>query len=182
MPRPDTYASLYKLAEGQDGYFSSYQAQQAAISRMILIRAAEAGVLERTSRGVYRLTHFPVISNNAHLWEAVLWPQVRKPYLGTLSHYTALQLHDLSNVNPEATHITVPMALRSARRTPPPLLVVHRADLKTYDIMNVDGLPVTTVERTLLDIAQMHDPVALADALRDARARRLPIPRELEHV
>ena len=182
MPRPDTYARLYQLAEGQDGYFSSFQAQEAAIPRMTLLRAAEAGVLERTSRGVYRLTHFPVISNNAHLWEAILWPQVRKPYLGTLSHYTALQLHDLSDVNPETTHITVPMTLRSGRRTPPPLLVVHRADLEIYDVTHVDGLPVTTVPRTLLDIAEMHDPVALTDALRDARARRLPIPRELEHV
>lgn len=182
MPRPHTYARLYELAKGQDGYFSSYQAEEAGIPRMTLLRANDAGVLERTSRGVYRLTHFPVISNNAHLWEAVLWPQVRKPYLGTLSHYSALQLHELSDVNPEATHITVPMALRSGRRTPPPLLVVHRADLESYDVTYVDGLPVTSVERTLLDIAQMHDPVALTDALRDARARRLPIPRELDRV
>ena len=182
MPRPDTYARLYKLAEGQDGYFSSYQAHEAALPRMTLLRAAGAGVLERTSRGVYRLAHFPIISNNAHFWEAVLWPQVRKPYLGTLSHYTALQLHNLSDVNPETTHITVPMMLRSGRRTPPPLLIVHRADLEPYEITHVDGLPVTTVERTLLDIAQVNDPVALTDALRDARARRLRIPRKLEHV
>ena len=180
MPRPDTYAKLYKLAEGQDGYFSSYQAEEAAVPRMALLRAADTGVLERTSRGVYRLTHFPVISNNAHLWEAVLWPQVRKPYHGTLSHYTALQLHELSDVNPEATHITIPMTLRG-RRSPPPLLVVHRAKLEAYDITHVDGLPVTTVERTLLDIAGMNDPVALSDALRDARARKLSIPRELTH-
>ena len=181
MPRPNTYARLYELAEGQDGYFSSYQAEEAAVPRMTLLRATDAGVLKRTSRGVYRLTHFPVISNNAHFWEAVLWPQVRKPYLGTLSHYTALQLHELSDVNPETTHITVPMTLRSGRRTLPPLLVVHRADIESYDTTHVDGLPVTTVERTLLDIAQMNDPVALTDALRDARARRLPIPRELAH-
>jgi predicted transcriptional regulator of viral defense system len=178
MPRSATYTSLYNLAEGQDGYFSAYQAKEAGVSPMAIVRATSAGAIARTSRGVYRLTHYPVTSERAHLWEAVLWPQVRKPYLGTLSHYTALRLHDLSDVNPETTHITVPTALRG-KRTPPDLLVVHRADLRPYDVAMIDGLPTTTIERTLLDIAELDDPVVLHDALRDARRRKLPIPREL---
>jgi predicted transcriptional regulator of viral defense system len=181
MPRHTIYSALYDLAEGQDGYFSAFQAEQAGIASMTLQRATAAGFLNRVSRGVYRLTHYPVTSMHVHLWEAVLWPQVRAPYRGTISHYTALRLHDLSDVNPEQTHITVPTALR-ARRQAPSTLVVHRADLQPYDITLVEGIPVTTVARTLLDIAAEPNPAVLQDALRDARRLKLEIPRELANV
>jgi predicted transcriptional regulator of viral defense system len=181
MSRQTTYSALYDLAEGQDGYFSAYQADAAGIPPTTLQRATVAGFITRASRGVYRLKHYPVTSLQAHLWEAVLWPQVRKPYIGTISHYTALRLHDLSDVNPEQTHIIVPTTLR-ARRTPPLYLVVHRADLEPYDVTFVNGLPTTTVARTLLDIAKLPNPAVLHDALRDARRRKFEIPRELANV
>ncbi len=127
---------------------------------------------------VYRLKHYPAVSNNAHLWEAILWPQVRTAVIGTLSHYTALRLHELSDVNPAETHITVPRSLRITRLRPRDL-VVHNADLTKHEVEYVDGLPTTTVERTLRDIAALGNSVALNDALRDARTRNLRIPSEL---
>jgi len=173
--------ALYDLAEGQDGYFSTTQAQAEGVSRHTLAKAAARGQLLRTSRGVYRLARYPEASQHSHLWQAVLWPQVRTNVLATLSHYTALQLHELSDVNPEYTHITVPCALRIKRKQPPDL-VIHHADLRAHEVQYVDGLPTTTVERTLRDVAAMGNSVALHDALRDARARKLAIPRELANV
>lgn len=181
MPRQPTLDKLYALAEGQDGYFSTLQANAEGVTRHALARAANGGRLLRVSRGVYRLSHYPEVSPNAHLWEAILWPQVRTHALGTLSHYTALQLHELSDANPAQTHITVPRSLRIKRKTPLEL-VVHHADLAKHDVQYVDGLPTTTVERTLRDIAALGNTVVLHDALRDARARRLQIPSELSNV
>lgn len=181
MPVHGTLADLYDLAEGQDGYFSTTQAESEGISRYTLAKAAKRGGLLRISRGVYRLTRYPEISQNAHLWAAVLWPQARTDVFATLSHYTALQLHNLSDVNPEQTHITVPTTLR-IRRVPPRQLVVHHAKLEEHEVQYVDGLPATTVERTLRDVAAMGNSTVLHDALRDARARNLPIPRELANV
>ncbi len=174
-------AQLYEMAEGQDGYFSAFQANAEGISRQALADATTRGDLLRISRGVYRLTRYPEISQHAHLWQAILWPQVRTEVTGTLSHYTALQLHDLSDVNPAQTHITVPRAFRIKRETPN-ALVVHHADLAPHEVQYVDGLPATTVERTLRDVAALGNTVVLHDALRDARARKLRIPSELLHV
>jgi predicted transcriptional regulator of viral defense system len=173
-----TLDHLYDLAEGQDGYFSTNQAEAEGVSRHTLAKAARRGPLLRISRGVYRLSRYPEMSQNAHLWQAVLWPQVRTDVLATLSHYTALRLHGLSEVNPEHTHITVPRTLRIKRQRPPELVIYH-ANLERHEVQYVDGLPTTTVERTLRDVAAMGNAVALHDALRDARSRNLPIPREL---
>jgi predicted transcriptional regulator of viral defense system len=174
-------ADLYDLAEGQDGHFSTAQAHAEGVPRSLLARAAARGDLLHLSRGVYRLARYPEVSPHAHLWRAVLWPQVRTNVFATLSHQTALLLHDLSDVNSELTHITVPHALRM-KREPPRDLVVHHADLQKHEVQYVDGLPTTTVERTLRDIASMGDDVVLHAALRDARARNLPIPPELANV
>lgn len=178
MPRDVIARLLYDTAEAQDGYFSTRQAEEAGVSRVTLAKAAHRGSLERASRGVYRFTRFPVLSANAQLWEGVLWPHVRTRQNGTLSHYTALLLHGLSDVNPAKVHITLPRAFRQTRR-PPPWLVVHNADLDDEDVVFVDNLPVTSVPRTLYDIAKLGDHVAFADAVRDAQQRDIKLPKEL---
>lgn len=178
MPREVIATRLYEMAEGQDGYFSAAQAAEEGISATTLGKAVRRGTLTRTSRGVYRLTRFPTVSANAHLWEAVLWPQVRAKVFGTLTHYTALQLHNLSDANPPTTHITVPRNLR-INRDPPQWLVVYHADLKPHEVTYVDSLPVTTPQRTLLDIAALGDEVVLTDAIRDAREHQIALPYEL---
>lgn len=178
MPRDTIGRLLYDTAEAQDGYFSTQQAEEAGVSRVTLAKAVQRGTLERTSRGVYRMTRFPIMSSNAHLWEAVLWPHVRTQKNGVLSHYTALQIHGLSDVNPAKVHITLPKGFRQMRQ-PPAWLVVHRAELTAGDVVLVDNLPATSIARTLRDIVDMGDAVAFADAVRDARLRNLPLPKEL---
>lgn len=174
-------SQLYELAEGQDGYFSTIQAQSRGISRHSLAKAVARGKLLRLSRGVYRLKHFPEISANAHLWRAVLWPQVRTTISGVLSHYTALRLHGLSDINDERTHVALPPALRT-KRTVPDDIVLHFENLQPHEITYADGLPTTSVARTLQDIAQMGDTLILRNALRDARAKKLRVPLEFERV
>lgn len=122
-----------------------------------------------------------ILDEHAHLWQAILWPQVRTRVNATLSHYTALKLHELSDVNPEETHITVPRDLR-IKRARPRFLVVHHADIAEHEIVFVDGLPTTSIERTLRDIATLGNAVVLHDALRDARVSNLTIPPELTNV
>ena len=173
----NTWEKLFELAQDQDGYFTMRQAAAQGIKPTTLIQAARrSSLVERRSRGVYRLTLFPTGSGREHLWEAVLWPQVGTDVTAVLSHETALRLHQLSDVNPAEVHITVPKTAR-LERTVPDWLAVHRTDLAEYDITYVDGLRATAVERTLLDIARsLPQSNVLADAVRDARRRDLPIP------
>jgi predicted transcriptional regulator of viral defense system len=111
--------------------------------------------IERVSRGVYRLTRFPVSPIGQYM-EASLWPQVRRPEArGTISYESALALYNLSEVNPSKVHITLPHKMR-IRRKPPAHFVIHYAHLDTREIQIVEGIPVTTVERTIRDVHSAH--------------------------
>lgn len=172
---------LFELAEGQDGFFTTRQAARQGVSRHAILQAERRGHVERYQRGVYRLRNFPFNAGTAHYWEALLWPQTRAEVPAVLSHQTALRLRGLSDVNPDRVHITVPRRLR-IQRVPPLWLAIHRWDLAPVDVEFVDGLPVTTIERTLSDIAQDRTtgPALLADAVSAAKQRGVTIPPHIE--
>jgi len=115
------------------------------------VRLAQRGRLERMSRGVYRIAHFPA-DRLAQYREAVLWAQASQgPERVALSHETALLLYGISDVNPARIHLTVPMSAR-LRREHPEWVVIHRADLTPQEISQHEGMPVTSVERSVLDV------------------------------
>lgn len=172
---------LYELAELHDGYFTAAEAVEFGFATSALVRYVARGTLERKSRGVYRLARFPETSLNAYLWASVLWPQSRSAVNVALSHETALRLHELSDVNPSHVDITVPKSFR-IRRDHPQHLRIYRADLEPYDLGYIDGFVVTTVDRTLRDMAASGNSVVFHAALRDARAKNLKIPREFQAV
>jgi predicted transcriptional regulator of viral defense system len=103
------------------------------------------------SRGVYRIAHFPA-DRLAQYREAVLWAQASQgPERVALSHETALLLHGISDVNPARIHLTVPMSAR-LRREHPEWIVIHRANLSPKEISQHEGMPVTSVERSVMDV------------------------------
>ena len=160
---------LYDLAESQVGYFTTAQARAAGLHPVRLVQLERSGDIERVSRGVYRLTRYPVSPVGQYM-EASLWPQVRRPDVrGTISHESALALYNISNVNPGKLHITLPPEMR-VRRKPPASLVLHYAHLNPADIQIVEGIPVTTAERTIRDVhlAQMGSAL-VQQSVEDAR-------------
>ncbi len=145
------------------GYVTTAQARVAGIQPMALVMMARRGVVERASHGVYRLVDFPPYQL-AQLMHATLWPNERR---GVLSHETALALHEMSDVDPPAVHITVPATYRVQRATPPHM-IVHRVDLVPEDVMQVERMPVTTPERTVRDCLDAHvGPAILRQAIED---------------
>jgi predicted transcriptional regulator of viral defense system len=148
---PDrTEDRLFDLAGDQDGYFAVRDAVAAGIPKARVQQMLARGRLERLSRGVYRLRRYPV-SRHGDLWAAVLWPKGNADVEGILSHETALRLHDVTDVNPASIHVTIPTA-NHIKREPEAPIVLHRADLAPKDVEGIEGLPVTTLERTLLDL------------------------------
>jgi len=157
---------IYALAEPQHGYFTSAQAKADGLLQNTLTAMARRGVIERVSRGVYRLVNFPP-SHLGQYVEAVLWPQ--EGVRGVISHQSALAFHGLSDVSPAKVHMTVSPGHR-VRRTLPRHLVLHRARLATQDIEVVDGIPVTTPVRAILDAHAAHLSHALIrQAIEDGR-------------
>jgi predicted transcriptional regulator of viral defense system len=162
-------ALLYDIAEDQAGYFSAAQARAAGLHQVRLVQLASHGDIERVSRGVYRVTRFPV-SPLGHYMEAVLWPQVRRPDVtGVVSHQSALAIHELSDVSPARVHVTLPHGVR-IRRALPKGLVLHFADLGSEDVERVEGVPVTTPQRSIRDAHATHlGREVIAKAIADGR-------------
>ena len=183
MPRT-RMDELIAIAEENDGLLTSKQARNAGILDSVLVRLSQRGRLDRTARGVYRIAHFPQ-SKFSQYREALLWAEANhgpeEPDIA-LSHETALALYGISDANPQLVHITVPRAVR-LRRERPKWIAVHHGDLHPLDVTLHEGLAVTTVARTILDVLETMGRIdlarkAVADAkrtgfIRDAEAARL---------
>lgn len=169
MSPREWHQKLYELAEGQLGYFTAAQARSAGVLQVRLVQLHRSGDLERVSRGVYRLARYPVSPLGQYM-EAALWPQVRRPDVrGVISHASALAMYGLSDASPAKVHLTLPAGTR-VRRTVPRHLVVHYADLPSGDVQEVEGIPVTTPERTIRDVHADHiGPALVRQAIEDGR-------------
>jgi predicted transcriptional regulator of viral defense system len=150
MPRT-RMDELFALAEEHDGLLTSKEARAAGIQDSVLVRLAQRGRLERMTRGVYRIAHYPS-DRLAQYREAVLWAKASQgPERIALSHETALLLYGISDANPLRVNLTVPTSAR-LRRKYPEWVAIHRANLSLQDIGEHEGLPVTTVSRSIMDV------------------------------
>jgi len=140
---PD-HSALYQIAEQQAGYFTTVQARQAGFSYSLLSYHVGTGRFDRVRPRVYRLVQFPV-SSHEDLY--VAWLQAGPD--AVISHDSALALYDLSDRLPDQNHVTVP---RTASRRRPGIRL-HTKRLNQKDVTRYEGLPVTTVLRTLADVA-----------------------------
>jgi len=148
----DKFADLYAIAEAQGGYFTTEQAQEVGFSRRQLTYHASTGRFERVRRGIYRLTLFP---HSPYEDLFIAWLRTGKQ--GVISHESALALYDLSDVMPAEIHLIVPPT--ASRRHPG--LRLHTNRLEPDDITTYQGLPVTTVPRTIAHVSA----AGLADEL-----------------
>jgi predicted transcriptional regulator of viral defense system len=147
VPAQPDWNRLYAFAEGQGGQFTTAQAAEAGYSPQLLTKYLKSGRVVRTTRGVYRLVHFPAAEHEdlVTIW---LWSQQQ----GVFSHKTALMLHTLSDILPSTTHLTLPSAWRHRRlRTPQPL-VLYYADVEERAWNG--SIPITTAARTVNDCAK----------------------------
>lgn len=153
---------LYRTAEAQAGYFTAAQARHVGFSRALLSYYAQTNLFERIRPGIYRLKRFPA-SPNEDLF--VAW--LRTGPQSVISHDSALVLYDLSDLLPDAIHLIVP---RTASRRHPGLRL-HTNRLQPEDVTHYAGLPVTAVQRTIVDmiasgLSEELVQQAIGDALR----------------
>jgi predicted transcriptional regulator of viral defense system len=167
----DTLDKLYQIAEAQAGYFTTGQAEAAGVDRPRLSRNAAAGRLQRVRRGVYRLTHFP---RSRHEDLFIAWLETG-PH-SVISHDSALGLYDLSDALPAAIHVTVPRTASRRRHG----LRLHTGRISPEEITSYEGLPVTTVARTIADVAlEGLSEEVVEQAVREAISAGLVQPEDL---
>lgn len=156
----------------QWGMITTAQATARGIDSVTLYRLADAGHLEPVRRGVYALVAAPV---SAHRDVQAAWlslnpsvPAWKRPKLdpdsGVVSHRTAALLHGLGDMLADRIVLTVPRR-RSSRD---PLVQLRQRELTETDVTLIDGLPVTTVARTIEDLLAEHiDGSHVAAAIKD---------------
>jgi predicted transcriptional regulator of viral defense system len=162
------YSPLLELATDQYGYVSTDDARKLGISPRRLKLLAERDTLWRVARGLYRFPAevVPITALDQYM-EAVLWSGRR----GVLSHETALDLHELCEVNPSAIHLTVPRGFRT-RKVVPEIYRLHRFDLDPVEVGWHEAIPIVTPERAILGgIEQALGWQLIDQAIETARAR-----------
>jgi len=146
--------ALEACASRQAGFFTAAQALQAGYSYQGQKYHADHGNWLRAARGIYRLPDYPAETLEDYVrWE--LWSGGR----AVISHGTALAIHDLGLDDPGKTVMTVPACFRATH----PAARLVRRDLPADDVERMDGFSVTTVLRTLLDVAADGTTQELAD-------------------
>ena len=135
----------------QEGYFTTAQAAAAGYSRQLLRKHLAAGRIAAVMRAIYRIVDFPA-GEHEDLVAAWLWTGQE----GVFSHATAFLLHELSDALPAQAHLTVPESWRRRRLRVPSGVILHFADIEPSQRSWVGSVPVTSVERTLIDCASSH--------------------------
>src|SRR3954452_5939503 len=142
---------LYALAEPQGGYFTAQQAIDAGVARSTLTyHAREGGMLQRAGRAVYRLRRFP---NSPHEHVVPAWLGLARAD-ALVSHDSALELLDLTDLIADEVHVTLPRSKRGS--TIPDGVRAHFTDrlVGPRDRRRVSGVPITGVERTIADVVR----------------------------
>jgi very-short-patch-repair endonuclease len=93
------------------------------------------------------------------------------------SHVAAAAIHGIRPSAATKVDVTVPRSRRGGKGIRP-----HHAALPPDHVEEVDGIPVTTVERTIVDLAAVLRPEALRRAMEEAEGLRLTDWRVLEEL
>jgi len=138
--------------------------------------ARPGGRYERIRRGLFRLRHFPS-SPFEHVMAT--WLPLRGAG-AVVSHESALELLDLSDVIPDAVHLTLPRSERGQRRRDGVQLHFPSSHPAGNEVRQVHGLPVTSPERTIVDALKGGtQPEQIEMAIRQALEREMTTPRRL---
>jgi len=145
--KQETETQLYQIAEDQAGYFSLTQARELGIQRSQIYRQVKRGKFKSAERGVYRFVQFP-----ASRFEEIHAAILRAGPQAVVGFQTALYVYELSDLIPDEIHLILPVT--SSRRRPG--IRVHTIQLTPKDVTQFEGLPITTVDKTIIDCAFAH--------------------------
>jgi predicted transcriptional regulator of viral defense system len=146
--KPDSEA-LFATASEQAGYFTAAQARTAGYSWPLISYHAKQGRFVRVARGLYRLRDYPSSPR-----EELIAAWLRLAPDAAVSHESALEALDLSDVIPDSIHLTVPRARRKLSRTPGVSIHTTIRPLEVTDVLTRDGVRLTAPARTIVDVAE----------------------------
>jgi very-short-patch-repair endonuclease len=148
-------ALILRLARAQHGIIARWQVVPAGVPRTLLDERVRRRRLERVARGVYRV---PGLEGPR---AAVVATVLAVGADAVASHETASNLHGLLE------HAAAKMVVSTGRGHPDRRehVLLHRVRLPADERVTCDGVPVTSIARTLLDLAAVLADRPLEQAL-----------------
>jgi hypothetical protein len=160
------------LATHQHGVVSTSQLLGLGYSEDAVLEWAEIGRLRRLHQGVYAVGHRR-LSWYSHCWAGVLGAEANETdevvWPAVASHGSAAYLWGLYRYAPDTIDVTAPIRRRAKRR----FRVHFSSILAVEDRGERQGIPVTSVPRTLLDLAIRARPDQLERLLERAEELEL---------
>lgn len=147
--KPDR-SRLFDTAAAQGGYFTSEQAQDCGFSRALLSHHAKTGGFIRVRRGLYRFREYPPAPREQVLAASLA---LGKDTV-VVSHDSALEILNLSDVVPDSVHLTVPRSKRNLPSIPGVKIHTSSRAIRPEDVVIRDGMRVTSAARSILDAAE----------------------------
>jgi very-short-patch-repair endonuclease len=160
----NTDARVAALAANQHGVVTYAQLRAAGIGRGDIEARARRGALHRVHRAVYAVGH-PGLSVEGRYMAAVLACGEG----AVLSHASAAALWNLLRPIEGPVHVSLP---RHSGRRPRAGIRIHRTTLEPTDLTHRAGIPVTTPNRTILDLRRSFPPHLVRGATRQAQLAR----------
>ena len=173
MKQVDVLATLEMVASDQWGIVTTAQAGREGVERLQLSRLAEKGDLDRARHGVYLLPSHQAGPQDEiraawlslepkkfidERWDDK-WPIV-------VSHESAARIHGIGRLIPPKLTFSTGGTKQTRQQG---IRIYTRRTLAEGDIVSVDGLPVTSIARTVADLAEQKvERGYLADLVADA--------------
>jgi very-short-patch-repair endonuclease len=165
--RPDLV--IARLAERQHGVVARRQLLAARLTREAIAHRIRVGRLHSLYRGVYAAGH-RLLSPEARWMAAVLAAGPR----GVLSHRSAAALWRIRPWRGSNVDVTLPSSRRQR-----PGITWHVTNLPADEVTSLAAIPLTTVPRTLLDLAAVLDHRGVERAINEAQVQRYTDPLSL---
>lgn len=156
-------SAIAAIALRQHGVIEYRQLVRLGLSRDAIDHRVRTGRLHRIHRRVFAVGHRKLTQRG--VWMAAV---LAAGDGAVLSHRNGASLWGLGISTSGRIDVTVPTERRQRRG-----MRLHRARLADDEITVRDGIPVTTVSRTLLDLAAVAPRRQVEKALREAEHRRL---------
>ena len=163
MAKSDKNASFEKairVFRRHGGVLRTSEAIRHGIHPRTLYAMRDAGVLERLSRGLYRLADLPPLSNPD------LVAVARRAPTGVICLISALAYHELTTQIPHEVYVALPRGAEPPRLDHPPVRIfwfTGEAFAEGIDTYEVDGVSVRIygAEKTLADCFKYRNKIGL---------------------
>ena len=171
----DTHAQRILSLARQKGLLRASDLDAIEAPRVVLTRLIEGGLLERVSRGLYRLPSHPGSEHEGLATVAAKVPQA------VFCLLTALQFHELTTQLPRQVWIAMPRGSHVPRVDYPPIKMVqmtgavYTAGIEEH-LRDGVTLRVYSAAKTVADCFKHRNKIGLEvalEALKDARAKRM---------